>query len=125
MVSPPSLPIATPTPPPIPSEPEVNVAAYKAKVIRLINDYRGSKGCPAAVPNAQLATGAQAWTEHLVVTLAYQHSPMAYYNQFGYTEATGRQQPVEVIEIGGGIPAEAVQSESITARTSSCCAGAA
>ncbi|MDP9314746.1 MAG: hypothetical protein M3R24_28375 [Chloroflexota bacterium] len=76
-LSPTPSPISSTTPIPIPTEPAADGAAYKAEVIRLINEERVSKGCPVAVPNELLATGAQAWTERMVETLEYQHSPVS------------------------------------------------
>lgn len=99
-----------PTPSPIPTEPPVDVAAYKAEVIRLINDYRVAHNCPAAIHNQMLENGAQAWDQHMVDTLEYQHSPMGWYKEFGYSDAIGRQGPGEVIQIGGATPQQAVQA---------------
>ncbi|HEX6290935.1 MAG TPA: hypothetical protein VFZ66_17250 [Herpetosiphonaceae bacterium] len=104
--------VATPTPtlPALPTPTPVDRAAYQAEVIRLITTYRMDKGCPAAIEQPMLMTGTHTWNQTIVETTVIAHSPMGYYGQFGYDSTNQRQGPVEVIQVGGASPADAVQA---------------
>lgn len=79
-------------------------AEFKREVIRLVNIERVNAGCSAAVQNDALMRGTQGWADEMTRRGIFEHSPMGWYRDHGYTGLGSGE------NLGGGVPENTVRN---------------
>lgn len=74
----------SPVPSPVPTNPPAapDLAAYRARMVELVNQARAAFGCPLVTPNAYLMERTQAWSETIVATGNAVHAPGGWYDGY-------------------------------------------
>lgn len=98
---PPSTATATPAP-------TVDLAEIRAQVVAHVNAARAVAGCKPVVAYEILTGATQAWSDQMASSGQLAHSPMGWYQQYGYTSP--RLGPGEVVASGQRTPDEVVQA---------------